>query len=109
MKEYYLNKKIGIVQRHYEQISVFFEHAEATRVKMIAMRDKIIGGYMNRMRLIDENIDDICQQTSFKKEEIPEQFISKNRMKKVVNAEKTPIPQCRPGTSFPFARKLPKI
>ena len=105
MKAYYLNKRQNLRQKQDDQLKIFFEHAEATRTKMIAMRDKMIDGYMNRMRLIDENIDNYCQQTSMKKEDIPEQFISKERMMRVKKAEKFPIPKCRPGTSFTNARK----
>ena len=105
MKAYYFNKRQNLRQKQDDQMKIFFEHAEATRTKMIAMRDKMIDGYMNRMKLIDENIDNYCQQTSMKKEDIPEQFISKERMKRVKKAEKFPIPQCRPGTSFTNARR----
>ena len=105
MKAFYMNKRQNLRQKQDDQLKVFFEHAEATRTKMISMRDKMIDGYMNRVKRIDENIDAYCQQTSTKKENIPLQIISKERMKRVKKAEKFPIPPCRPGTSFTKARQ----
>ena len=105
MKAHYMNKRQTLSQKHDDQLKVFFEHAEQTRATMIAQRDKMIDGYMNRVKRIDENIENYCQQADISKEDIPEQLITKERMKKVKRAEKLPIPTCRPRTSFTKARQ----
>ena len=101
MKEHYMRKRSMLTNKHREQLAVFFEHAESTRVKIICMRNNMIDGYINRMNKLDDSINTLCRDVySIKREEIPQTPLTKERKAIVRRADKTPIPKCRPGTSF---------
>ena len=105
MREHYMNKRMKLTQKHREQMAVFFEHAESTRIKIICMRNQMINGYINRMNKLDDNINTKCRDVyAIRREDIPTTALSKERKAVVRKADKTPIPKCRPGTSFMTVR-----
>lgn len=104
MKEHFMNKRSLLTNKHREQMSVFFEHAEKTREKIIFMRNQMIRGYLNRMKQIEYNINNICKENYIDRDQIPKTAITNERKAIVKKADKTPIPKCRPGTSFIRAR-----
>ena len=58
MHQDWVSKRKKFIAKQDEQMKVFLDHAESTRVRMLRNRDQTIVGYVKRLNLIDEKLGD---------------------------------------------------
>jgi hypothetical protein len=94
-----------LVANQKQEMTVFFTHVEATRLRMVKQRDQLVDGHLRRLRKLDIAIG----QLGTPQGELSECDASADRVALVTEGEYSyPIPRMRPALAFTRVRNLPK-
>lgn len=105
MQDDFHRRRELLLNKQKEQLRVFCNHSEMTRIKMIQQRDQLLDGYVRRLQKLDSEIENLTENGKMTKNEISSIELPQIREKAVTDKEYSfPIPRIRPGTSFLNAR-----
>lgn len=96
----FLTNRKRLQAQQKQRMENFLNHAESIRRSMIASRDKSIQGYLKRMNILDEQIDQNCEALNMKDEDAVAE-VQESRKQFILEEEaKNPISQFRAGQAY---------
>jgi hypothetical protein len=94
-----------LVANQKQEMTVFFAHVEATRLRMVQQKDQLLAGHLSRLRKLDIAISKLGKLEG----DLSQCHASTDRVAQVTEGECSyPIPRMRPGSAFTRVRKVPK-